>query len=470
MTSGSRSSQSCQTCSPGRKSLVTSAPASVSSATNRRLPSTRPGASSVPVLTCSRGRAGPSAAATSAKRSSAGPIVSPKMRWKRSMRSGRRTARRGRGPPTATPRRRTARGRSGPASWRRSRPSRGRRRRCPPGAGRPGRSSGRPVGARRRRSRSSGRHCARWRRSCGRRPASPPRGRRPRRTARPRCSAATPCGRRRARAAGRARGSQCVGRRPPRRRSAPRSAAGARRSSSSRPRGRRRRSHRSPGPCAQPCRCPSRCKVGITGSPFDICCTDQGSSAREARCRSRAASSGSRPTTSPPRTSVDEQRAVVAVVVGRLADADDLGLRDAVGVEPAQRVLAPADRDLVGAALGHRHHLAVVALAGDQLVDEAARRCAAAGDQLGADAVAVDRGRGERGDGVLVEVAGHHDPGLRRAELVELGTHLVGEHAEVAGVEAYGAEARAGDLDAGADGLVDVVGVDEQGRARRPAT
>ena len=58
----------------------------------------------------------------------------------------------------------------------------------------------------------------------------------------------------------------------------------------------------------------------------------------------------------------------------------------------------------------------VVALAGDQLVDEAARRVAAAGDQLGADAVAVDRGGGQRGDRVLVEVAGHHDPGPRRAE------------------------------------------------------
>ena len=145
---------------------------------------------------------------------------------------------------------------------------------------------------------------------------------------------------------------------------------------------------------------------------------------------------------------LDQQRPVVAVVLGRGADADHLGLGDAVAVEPAQRVLAAADGDLVDALLRDRHHHAVVALAGDELVDEAAGRVAAAGDQLGADAVAVDRGRGERGDRVLVEVAGHHDPGPRRAEVVELLADLVGQHAEVAGVEADRAELRAGDLDA----------------------
>ena len=97
---------------------------------------------------------------------------------------------------------------------------------------------------------------------------------------------------------------------------------------------------------------------------------------------------------------------------------------------------------------------------------------AAAGDQRGADAVAVDRGRGQRGDGVLVEVGGDHDPGAGRAERVELVAHLLGEHAEVAAVEADRAELRAGDLDAEPDRLGDVVGVDEQRRAlaerRRP--
>ena len=41
----------------------------------------------------------------------------------------------------------------------------------------------------------------------------------------------------------------------------------------------------------------------------------------------------------------------------------------------------------------------------DQLVDQAGGRRAGAGDQRGADAVAVHRRRGQRRDGVLVEVA-----------------------------------------------------------------
>ena len=93
------------------------------------------------------------------------------------------------------------------------------------------------------------------------------------------------------------------------------------------------------------------------------------------------------------------------------------------------------------------------------------RRVPAAGDELGADAVAVDGRGGERGDRVLVEVAGHHDPGLRRAQVVELLAHAVGQHAEVAGVEPDQRKLGAGDLHAGANPFPDVVGVDEQGRS-----
>ena len=50
-------------------------------------------------------------------------------------------------------------------------------------------------------------------------------------------------------------------------------------------------------------------------------------------------------------------------------------------------------------------------------------------------------------------------------EGVELGAHLAGDLAEVAGVEPHGAERRPGDLDREPDRLGDVVGVDEQGRA-----
>ena len=48
--------------------------------------------------------------------------------------------------------------------------------------------------------------------------------------------------------------------------------------------------------------------------------------------------------------------------------------------------------------------------------------------------------------------------------------HLVGEHAEVAGVDPHRAQLGAGDLDAEPDGLGDVVGVDQQGRAACRAT
>ncbi len=161
----------------------------------------------------------------------------------------------------------------------------------------------------------------------------------------------------------------------------------------------------------------------------------------------------------------DQEGPVVAVVGGRLADPDDLGLRGAAGGEPAQGVLPPADRDLVRGLLRHRHQLAVVSLAGDQLVDEAARRVAGARDQLGADAVGVDRCGRERGDGVLVEVARHHDPGARGAEGVQLRPDVPRDQAEVAGVEPDRAQAGARDLHRTAYGLGDVVGVDEQGGA-----
>ena len=83
-----------------------------------------------------------------------------------------------------------------------------------------------------------------------------------------------------------------------------------------------------------------------------------GSSARARRCRSRASSSGSRPTTSPSRTSgTSRERSSPSFSAG-CADADHLGLGDAVGGEPAQGVLAAADRDLVLALLGDRDHLA----------------------------------------------------------------------------------------------------------------
>ncbi len=86
----------------------------------------------------------------------------------------------------------------------------------------------------------------------------------------------------------------------------------------------------------------------------------------------------------------------------------------------------------------------------------------AAGHQLGADAVRIHRGGGERGDGVLVQVAGHHDLGLLGAQLVQLLTHPVGYQQQIAGVDADGAQARPGHLHGGAHRLGDVEGVHQE--------
>lgn len=86
----------------------------------------------------------------------------------------------------------------------------------------------------------------------------------------------------------------------------------------------------------------------------------------------------------------------------------------------------------------------------------------AAGDQLGAHAVRVDRRGREGGDGVLVQVAGHDDLRVLGAQLVQLLADPVGEQQQVAGVDAYGAEAGPRDLHGGADRLGDVEGVHEQ--------
>ncbi len=129
----------------------------------------------------------------------------------------------------------------------------------------------------------------------------------------------------------------------------------------------------------------------------------------------------------------------------------------------AQRSLAAAVAGLVLGALGHRPAVDL-----DELVDEPRGRRAGAGDHRGARAVDVDRGGGQRGDGVLVEVAADDDARAGRAEPVELGARLVGEHPEITGVDADRAQCRAGGADGVLDARGDVVGVDEQRRRRRP--
>ena len=74
-------------------------------------------------------------------------------------------------------------------------------------------------------------------------------------------------------------------------------------------------------------------------------------------------------------------------------------------------------------------------------------RGAGAGDDRRAGPVGVDRRGGQGGDRELVEVAADDDARAGRAEAVELGAGLAGQHAEVAGVDADRAERRTGDRD-----------------------
>src|SRR5947207_12629414 len=95
--------------------------------------------------------------------------------------------------------------------------------------------------------------------------------------------------------------------------------------------------------------------------------------------------------------------------VARLPVRYPLGDDDLLGggtgrLVPAHRGLAPAHGGLVLAALDHRPPVHL-----DQLVDQPGGRRAGAADHRGTGAVAVHGFGGERRDGVLVEVAGHHD-------------------------------------------------------------
>ena len=134
-----------------------------------------------------------------------------------------------------------------------------------------------------------------------------------------------------------------------------------------------------------------------------------------------------------------------------------------VGVVGPPGGLAPAEALLARRPLGHRRERAVVVVPDrHELVDEAGRGRAGPGHHARADAVAGGRRVGERGDRVLVEVAGDDDPGVGRAELVEQGARPVDLLVQVAAVEPDRAEARPRHLDGGADALLGVVGVDEQ--------
>ena len=108
-----------------------------------------------------------------------------------------------------------------------------------------------------------------------------------------------------------------------------------------------------------------------------------------------------------------------------------------------QRCLAAAVRFLVAAALLHRQAVDL-----DELVDHAGGRRARAGDHRGA-----RRRRCRRVRRAAPRSRTRRDRRTPRSgcpvapELVELGAHLAGQHAEIAGVDAHRAEFGAGDGD-----------------------
>src|SRR6266508_5219545 len=151
------------------------------------------------------------------------------------------------------------------------------------------------------------------------------------------------------------------------------------------------------------------------------------------------------------------QQPVALLPVGYpLGDHDLLG-GGTGGLVSAHRGLAPAHGGLVLATLDDRPTVHL-----DELVDELSGRRARPGHHRGTRAVAVHRLGRQRGDGVLVQVAGDHDLRLGGAERVQQLARLRGQDGQVARVEADRAQLRTGDRDRVADALGDVVGVHEQ--------
>ena len=135
--------------------------------------------------------------------------------------------------------------------------------------------------------------------------------------------------------------------------------------------------------------------VGITGSPRDICWAAGGSSARAARV---PLAGGVERLAADDLAVADQRRPAAAGRRRRSSAGSPMPITSASatpsrGRAGAARTCGRRPRSCPCSSWPPTDHRAVVALAGDQLVDEAAGRVAAAGDQLGADAVAVDRRR-----------------------------------------------------------------------------
>ena len=213
----------------------------------------------------------------------------------------------------------------------------------------------------------------------------------------------------------------------------------------------------------RPSRVNRRRRVGMAGSPFESFSPSHGSVTVAARRCSRAASSVGSPSAARPGADERDLQQPLAVACSSGTSPAYTSSSSAVplGLCAAHRGLAAALGGLVLRALGDRTPVHL-----DELVDQPGGRGAGSDHDGGPGAVRVDRRGGERRDRELVQVAADDDARAGRTERVELLAGVLGEVGQVAGVDADRTEFRAGRGDRVRDALRDVVGVDEQRRAR----
>ena len=160
----------------------------------------------------------------------------------------------------------------------------------------------------------------------------------------------------------------------------------------------------------------------------------------------------------PPKAGVfaEESLGLVLASVFRPRHHDLLGRGTGRAVS-AQRDLPASEVDLVLRSLRDR---ATIDL--DQLVDQAGGRRTRADDHCRPGAVDIGRGSRQAGNRVLVEIAADDDLGVVVPERIELSPRQMGEHAEVAGIDADRAEPLTRRRHGVGDPAGDVVRVDEQ--------
>ena len=128
----------------------------------------------------------------------------------------------------------------------------------------------------------------------------------------------------------------------------------------------------------------------------------------------------------------------------------------------AERKFASGHSGLVLRLLHHRHHRAIRAFTLGELVHHRAGGSAGAGDQHGAHAIGINRRGLQSCQRILIQIIGNGNSGVRGAQSIQLIAHALGHCSQVTGIDAHTAQFRAGNLDGGLHGLLDVVGIDQQ--------